>query len=224
MDEPDPCPWVVTQQCDTAEKVVNLVRDLYAKWLPKWGFDPLADVQIMTAKHDGAYGTKRLNLMLQRLHQKTLGNELPEVGEDDHQMKAVLHVGDKVIQTKNNYELLVSNGMIGTVESTSPGLMVRFEDKLVGYQKGKEHEVQLAYVLTPHKCQGSEFPCAVLIVPKAHSFMMHRNWFYTGVTRAKTTTVIVGDPDGIRRAVERVENDKRQTLLQVWARDEGARP
>src|SRR6185437_13685673 len=115
------------------------------------------------------------------------------------------------------------NGTVGVVMMTRPLLWVKYDDRDVNYPKEKEGMVSLAYCLTPHKCQGSEYRCAVVVVPKAHSFMQHRNWFYTAVTRAQKTAVIVGCEDGIRRAAERVENDKRQTLLEVWSEYEGAK-
>ena len=222
-DEPDPCPWILSTRADSPAKVMKLVEDLYAKHLPKWGFDPIRDAQIMTAKHDGHFGTRRLNLLLLRLLQKKLGNDLGPVGEDDHKLKQELHRGDKVIQVKNNYELNVMNGTIGVVESTGP-LVVRYDDTEITYPKAKEIEVQLAYCLTPHRMQGSEVPCAVTIVPKAHAFMQNRSWLYTACTRAKVSSVVIGDEDGIRLAVERTDLTRRQTLLQVWAGEKGEKP
>lgn len=168
-------------------------------------------------------GTRKLNLLLQRIHQKTLGNELPAPGEDDHKRRPTLYPGDKVIHTRNNYDLDVMNGTVGVVETAAP-LVVAYDDQTVTYPPANASEVSLAYCLTPHKCQGSEFPCAVTIVPKAHGFMQHRGWFYTAATRAKTSCVIVGDEDGIRRAAERVETDRRETLLRVFAQNAEARP
>lgn len=234
----DPSPWVVSKGCRDAEGLRAVVEKLYSKYLPSWGLDPILDVQFMTAKHDGKFGTKAMNLMLQKLHQAKLGNRLPDVTDaeasliDDSEEKEsakkgkrpTLYVGDKVIHTKNDYELEVMNGTVGVVMMTRPLLWVKYDDRDVNYPKEKEGMVSLAYCLTPHKCQGSEYRCAVVVVPKAHSFMQHRNWFYTAVTRAQKTAVIVGCEDGIRRAAERVENDKRQTLLEVWAEYEGARP
>lgn len=228
----DPSPWIVSRKVSTAEQLEKLVRDLYAKWLPAWGLNPLADAQLMTAKHAGKWGTTAINRLMQRIHQAALGNELPPPakGEDGEELedekrakRPVIYTGDKVIQTRNNYGFDVMNGTIGFVASTGP-LVVNFDGREVEYPKENEGEIQLAYCLTPHKMQGSEIPCGVVIVPKVHSFMQHRNWFYTAATRAKRTCVIIGDDDGIRRAAERVENNRRQTLLEVWAKHERARP
>lgn len=231
----EPSPWVVSRKVNDAEMLANVVKALYAKHLPEWGFDPVTDAQFMTAKHAGRYGTIAVNLMLQRLHQATLGNVLPEppAVTDESEERAekktrpVLYVGDKVIQTKNDYTLGIAgimNGTIGIVTITDPLLSVRYDDEDVNYTKDQAGQVSLAYCLSVHKMQGSEVPCAIVIVPKAHAFMQHRHWLYTAVTRAKKVAVIIGDDDGIRRAAEKVENDKRVTLLDVWARHEEARP
>lgn len=221
--EPDPCPWVVSRKANTPEAAVKIITDLYRDRLSKWGFDPIKDTQFMTAKHDGPLGTKRLNLVLQRMHQATLGVTLPELGGDDHRERATLYVGDKVLNSRNDYTLDVMNGAVGVVLDVHP-LTVEFPDRVVVYPKESAGQVVLAYCLTPHKCQGSEYPCAVTIVPKSHAFSQHRNWLYTATTRAKTTCVLIGDDDGLRRAVEKVVVDRRQTLLGVFARHEETRP
>lgn len=220
----DPSPWVVSRKCNDAAKTLKVVAEMYSKYLPGWGYDPVRQTQFMVARHDGQLGTRRLNLVLQQLHQAALGNPLDPPGEDDHERRAVLYAGDKVIQGRNNYEKEVMNGTIGVVKAVGTILEVEYPDKVVAYAKQEEGEVSLAYCLTPHRCQGSEIECAVTIVPRAHGFMQHRNWLYTAVTRAKRTAVIVGDDEGIRRAAERVEANKRETLLGVFATAEATRP
>jgi exodeoxyribonuclease V alpha subunit len=126
--------------------------------------------------------------------------------------------GDKVIQTRNDYELGVMNGTIGFVrEVGKSGLVIDFEGKdgvEVDWNQAKS--VDLAYALTAHKAQGSEFPCAVVLCHKSH-FFADRNWLYTAVTRAAHTCVLVGDDYGLRRAAGQVRNIKRRTWLSLWA-------
>jgi len=125
---------------------------------------------------------------------------------------------DKVIQTRNNYDLDVMNGAIGVVRSVDPsGLVVDFDGQVVTYDAERDHarDLALAYALTVHKVQGSEFPCVVAVIHKSHSFMHHRNLLYTAVTRAKRTAVIVGDAWGIRNCARRQQVDERQTFLSV---------
>jgi exodeoxyribonuclease V alpha subunit len=124
---------------------------------------------------------------------------------------------DKVIQTRNNYETGIMNGTIGFITDVDPrgNLTVDFEGEAVEIEKGSGgmRDIQLAYVLTTHRAQGSEFPCAVLIVHKSHSFMHHRNLFYTGVTRAQKTAIIIGDTWGIRNCAQKKQVSERKTFL-----------
>jgi exodeoxyribonuclease V alpha subunit len=216
-----PGPWLVHRQLDTPEQVKAAVERLFTELFPKWGYADLMRHQFMTSKHDGPLGTRAMNELLQKLAQARLGVRVPDRGEKD---TLPLVVGDKVIQTKNNYQLNVMNGTLGVVAEDSPALVVDYDGKLVAYPADQKSDVQLGYCLTPHKMQGSEVPCAVLIVPKAHAFMQHRSWLYTGLTRAQRTAVVIGDYEGIRRAADKVEVDRRQTLLRLFATTPGVRP
>jgi exodeoxyribonuclease V alpha subunit len=112
------------------------------------------------------------------------------------------------------------NGAIGVVTSVGPRrgqLRVRFEDVEVEITPENDaiKDLSLAYALTIHKSQGSEFPCAVVVVHKAHSFMHHRNLFYTGVTRARQVAILVGDHWGMRSCAEKEQVERRKTFLSV---------
>lgn len=126
--------------------------------------------------------------------------------------------GDKVIQTRNDYDLNVMNGTIGFVQAISKeGLKIDFEGiGLIDVDWSKAKSIDLAYALTAHKAQGSEFPCAVVLCHKSH-FFADRNWLYTAVTRASHTCVLIGDDYGLRRAARQVRNLNRRTLLSLWA-------
>jgi exodeoxyribonuclease V alpha subunit len=221
--EGEPSPWMVHRSLTTPEHITKAVAKLFETYLPQWGYDPVSDTQFLTAKHAGQLGTTHLNKVCQRLRQKQLGEDLPEpaVGDDT---RATLYPGDKVMHTRNNYQLDVMNGTQGVVITSAPSLVVQYDDREVVYPSEFKSEVQLAYVITPHKAQGSEWPCAVVICPKQHAFMQTRSWLYTAATRAKRTCVIIGDEDGVRRAAERVEVDRRTTCLQLFAKHEEARP
>jgi exodeoxyribonuclease V alpha subunit len=127
---------------------------------------------------------------------------------------------DKVIQTRNNYDLNVMNGAIGyVVDVLANGtLVIDFDGMQVELEKGSPdlQDLQLAYALTIHKTQGSEFPCAVVVVHKAHSFMHHRNLLYTGVTRARRTAIVLGDHWGIQNCAKRCQVDDRRTFLPLF--------
>ncbi|MEK7860914.1 MAG: ATP-binding domain-containing protein, partial [Chloroflexota bacterium] len=149
-------------------------------------FDLLADVQLLTPTRKGPLGVEALNVELQRLVQKKLwGVDVPPP-RPGRRPEFLRH--DRVIQTRNNYDLGVMNGAIGIVTAGGPRrgeLHVRFDDQEIEFtpENAGTKDLSLAYALTIHKAQGSEFPCAVVVVHKAHSFMHHRNLFYTGVTR-----------------------------------------
>ena len=206
-------PWIVHDQLDKDEAILACIERLHGEVLSgRYGFKVPWDVQFMTAIHKGSVGTRSINLLLQRLHQSTLG---VAVAPQEPEKPPKLYIGDKVIQTKNNYELEVMNGHQGRVIETDPQLIVEFENRTVVVPNDCRGEVELGYCLTPHKMQGSEVPVAVVIVSSSHRFMCHRSWAYTACTRAKNCCIVLGDRWSIRRAAERVVIDDRVTLLPV---------
>lgn len=208
-------PWYVHRRLNTPEDVLGCIERLFRKVLAgKFGYDLLADVQFLTPIHKGPLGTVAINGLLQRLHQQTLGVAIPPLAADE---RPKLHYGDKVIQTKNNYDLDVMNGHQGVVVEARP-LVVQFDGRTIPIPKDCTGEIELAYCLTPHKVQGSEFPCVVTVCHKSHSFMTHRNWLYTALTRAKKTAILLGDDRGITSAAAKIKTNERRTLLGLFAR------
>jgi len=179
------------------------------------GYDLVRDVQVLTPTHKGPLGTVELNIELQRLLQKKLYCfDVPDL-EPGHRPR--FYAGDKVIQTKNDYELGVMNGAMGVVLGADPGggLTVNFDGMSVEIGKDSDApgNLQLAYATSIHKVQGSEFPCAVVVAHKSHSFMHHRNLLYTAVTRAMEAGIIVGDRWGIDNCAAKRQVDRRNTFL-----------
>jgi exodeoxyribonuclease V alpha subunit len=125
-------------------------------------------------------------------------------------------VRDKVIQTENDYKKEVFNGDIGAIEMIDPveqELSVRFDDRLVTYDFGELDEVSLAYAVTIHKSQGSEFPAVVMPVAMQHYMLLQRNLIYTGITRAKQLLVVVGQKKALGLAVRNDQSRKRYSGL-----------
>ncbi|HEX7840095.1 MAG TPA: AAA family ATPase [Kofleriaceae bacterium] len=210
-------PWVVANRFTEALAAQSYLLELFDQVLvERLGFDLLADVQLLTPTRKGPLGVDELNVLLQRLVQKKLWGvdvPAPRPGRRPELLRR-----DRVIQTRNNYEFGVMNGAIGVVTETGDKrgeLKVRFDDHEVQYTAETVGELSLAYALTVHKSQGSETPCVVLVVHKAHSFMHHRNLFYTGVTRARRAVIIVGDQWGIRTCAEKQQVESRKTFLSV---------
>ena len=177
---------------DAAQK---LVCDLVTTRLPRsYGFDPVRDIQVLCPTKLGPTGTQALNVELQNL----LNPE--QKGKPQLQSASrVFRVGDKVMQVRNNYEIVWNriggeqgvgayNGDIGIVESINTrdrSMVVRMDDKRLVYPAENLNELEIAYAITVHKSQGSEFPAVILPVAQVPPRLCYRNLFYTGVTRAR---------------------------------------
>jgi len=217
-DGPSRRAWYLVDQFTDQWDAQRFLLELFDNVLDKrLGFDLLTDVQLLTPTHKGPLGTRELNCELQRLVQRRLWNVEAPPTPPGRRPKFLAH--DKVIQTRNNYEIGVMNGAMGVVlhVGRDGSLSVDFDGIPVEIEAGSPNlqDIQLAYALTIHKAQGSEFPCAVVVVHKAHSFMHHRNLLYTGVTRARQTTVLVGDRWGISNCARKRKQDDRRTFLSL---------
>jgi ATP-dependent exoDNAse (exonuclease V) alpha subunit len=219
-------PWYVIDRFSDREDVRRMLLLLFEEVLAeRLGYDLLRDVQVLTPTHKGPLGTAELNVALQRLLQKKLrGFDVPDEAPGH---RPVFYAGDKVIQTRNDYELGVMNGAVGFVlEATAKGaLMVDFDGAVVEIEPGSDaaSRLQLAYACSVHKVQGSEFPCAIVVAHKSHSFMHHRNLLYTAVTRAQESVILLGDRWGIENCAAKRQVDRRNTFLSFLLEPE-ARP
>ncbi len=179
-------PWYVIDRFTDTGDVRHMLLLLFEEVLQeRLGYDLVRDVQVLTPTHKGPLGTVELNIELQRLVQrKIFGVDVPDV-EPGHRLR--FYAGDKIIQTKNDYELSVMNGAMGIVlgVGSKGALTIDFDGRAVEIESGGDAlgNIQLAYATSIHKQQGSEFPCAVVVAHKSHSFMHHRNLLYTAVTR-----------------------------------------
>jgi len=194
---------------DEPEKALELVKDLCGRRLPHaFRFDPLDDIQVMTPMHKGVVGVANLNAELQRL--------LNPKGEEIVRGGRLFRLKDKVMQIRNNYQKEVFNGDIGRVvgiDHEEQKLLIRFEDRMVDYEWSELDELVLAYAISIHKSQGSEYPAVVVPIMSQHYVMLQRNLLYTAITRAKKLVVLVGSRRAIAMAVRNNQVQHRNTGL-----------
>src|SRR5450631_2951039 len=193
---------------DTPEEIAATLVRLVQDRIPKGHkLDPIRDIQVLCPMNRGSIGVRELNTVLQ--------NALNPVRPGEPAAERFgwrFQVRDKVIQTVNNYKKEVFNGDIGIVEKIDPieqEVLVRFDDRLIVYDYGELDEVSLAYAVTIHKSQGSEFPAVVIPVAMQHFMLLQRNLIYTGITRAKRLLVVVGQRKALGLAVRNDQARKR---------------
>ena len=193
----------------TPEEAAELVRELVVTRIPRrFGFDAKRDVQVLTPMHRGPVGTLALNELLQA----ALNPEGPALESRGQKLR----LGDKVMQTRNDYEREAFNGDIGVVSAVDlegRKLSVRFEQREVEYDDPSLASLTLAYATSIHKSQGSEYPAVVIPLLTSHFVMLSRNLVYTAVTRAKKLCVLAADPRAIRLALAETRREERMTRL-----------
>lgn len=205
-------PWYKVCSAQTTENVAKIICDLFEGGLQdKLEYDLVEDVQVLTPTHIGPAGTLALNGKLQEIVQKKVyGRSGPfSIGS--------FFPGDKILQTKNDYDLDVMNGAVGSVYRVckDESIIALFDGREVEIPKSKRKNITLAYSMTIHKSQGSEFPCVIVVCHKSHSYQHHRNLLYTAVTRARESVILVGDNWGMTNCVRKIETDRRNTWLDV---------
>ena len=187
------------------EKIVELCKD---KIPNKFGFKPIEDIQVLTPMHRGVIGASNLNTELQKqLNPST--DELVRGGK-------VLKVGDKVMQIRNNYDKEVFNGDIGRIikiDREEQEVIVNYDGKPIAYEYSELDEIVMAYAISVHKSQRSEYPVVVMPILTQHYMLLQRNLLYTGVTRGKKLVILVGTKKAVAIAIKNNKPQKRYTLL-----------
>lgn len=204
-------PWSSLRYGLTA---LDIVQRLYLEWIPKY-MGRHCEIQVLCPMTRGSLGTLRLNALLQATSNPA-GPDKPQlqVGE------RIFRKGDRVIHRKNNYDLNVFNGDIGTIEDIDNReltCLVTFEadQRTVLYQRDDIVQLELAYAITIHKSQGSEFEAVIIPVLTQHFKMLFRNLIYTGLTRARKLAVLVGTRKALAMAVHNQDTRHRQTALKM---------
>ncbi len=207
---------------DSRYNAPRKIVDLVTRRIPtSYGFDPLKDIEVLCPSRKGEVGTENLNMLLQQ----KLNPPSKDKKEVKH-MGYVLREGDKVMQIKNNYDVPwfknndngtgVFNGDIGIltrIDKANDILNVMFDDREAMYSLENAKELELAYAMTVHKSQGSEFDAVVMPVLSVPPKLAYRNLFYTAITRAKNLLVLVGNENSVRILVDNDKKSRRYSAL-----------
>lgn len=191
VDEPEACVQMVTRlNCEILPRALRL--------------DPLRDIQVLAPMHKGTGGIQAFN---QALQDKLRGGNA---------RSSRISVGDKVMQTRNNYDKSIFNGDFGVVLEANPetgDLLIDFDGTKVEFERSEQADLQLAYAVSIHKSQGSEFPAVIVPLLRQHSIMLARNLIYTAITRGRKQVILVGDPTAYAMAVRNISDMGRITGL-----------
>ena len=188
--------------------------EVVSRNLPRLGFDPMRDVQVLTPMHGGPLGTQALNAALQQL--------LNPGGAPFFSGGREFRAGDRVLQVRNDYDNEIYNGDTGRVLGGSDtGLLISFDGRPVSVSGA---DLELAYAISIHKSQGSEYPAVVALVHSAHRIMLRRNLVYTAITRARRFCCVIGHPWAVEKAVGQGGGDERWTSLRTFMEEGGEGP
>ncbi|MBQ2704353.1 MAG: ATP-dependent RecD-like DNA helicase [Clostridia bacterium] len=216
-------------KCENAHSVADLVCNLATERLPNaYEYNALEDIQILCPSRKWDAGTLAINTAMQNLV-----NPPSRDKKEIHVGKFILREGDKVMQIKNNYDITwnkddgtdgtgIFNGDVGFLESIDMGsglLHIRFDDKVALYMMEFVDQLELAYAVTVHKSQGSEYECVVMPVSDMPPQLKYRNLLYTGVTRAKNMLVLVGKQQVVEEMTQNVKRTRRYTALRHFLGD-----
>ena len=191
------------------EKVVSTIAELCTRAIPeRFGFDPVKEVQVLTPMHKGVVGTINLNQVLQ----KVLNPNPVTINAVNNSFKP----GDKVMHLKNNYQKEVFNGDIGTIisiDSKKEELSVDFYGRAVSYDFTETGELSLAYAISVHKSQGSEYPAVIIPLMTQHYALLQRNLLYTAITRGEKLVILIGMKKALDIALKNDRPRQRLSML-----------
>ncbi len=202
------------------EKIVEKILLMSTERIPqRFELDPMMDIQVLTPMHRGVTGAINLNRKLQDVIN-------PDAKGLEHR-EQWFRIGDKVMQQQNDYEKLVFNGDLGRIVNCDPKtkeLHVKFDQQIVHYQGKEMDQLSLAYAITVHKSQGSEYSAVIVPLTTHHYMMLQRNLLYTAITRGKQLVVLIGTDAAIKKAVENEGSTRRFTGLLHQLSELGAAP
>ena len=208
VDKPEETDFRFIQEEDP-EKILQNILDLCSERIPgQYRFHPLQEIQVLAPMHKGTIGVANLNIELQ----KRLNPGPSGITRGTWSFR----IGDKVMQIVNNYDKDVFNGDIGWISKIDPEereVVIDFDGRPVPYDYSDLDEVVLAYAVSVHKAQGSEYPVVILPVVTQHYMLLQRNLIYTGITRAKKRVILIGTKKALGIAIRNNKPQRRYTLL-----------
>jgi exodeoxyribonuclease V alpha subunit len=198
---------------DPEEGILKIIEIVKNRLPRRFGFDSIKDVQVLCPMNRGGLGARALNVELQ----KALNPPVDDIFIE--RFGFTYRVGDKVMQTDNDYDKEVFNGDVGyvrSIDSDAQELVIEIDGKPVEYQFGELDQVALAYAVSIHKSQGSEYPAVVIPIMMQHYMMLRRNLLYTGITRGRKLVVLVGQKKAVGIAVKGKVETRRWSKLAEW--------
>ena len=198
---------------DDPEIAVPRLIEIVKQRVPRrFGVDPIRDIQVLCPMNRGGLGARSLNIELQKALNPRTEPQIQKFG-------TTFLVGDKVMQTENDYDKEVYNGDLGFITAIDlevGDIRITFDGREVSYVAGELDQIVLAYATTIHKSQGSEYPVVIIPVTTQHYAMLQRNLLYTGVTRGKRLVILIGQKKAVMIAVKNVSGRRRWSKLREW--------
>jgi exodeoxyribonuclease V alpha subunit len=198
---------------DDPEIAVPRLIEIVKHRIPRrFGVDPIRDIQVLCPMNRGGLGARSLNIELQKALNPRTGPQIQKFG-------TTFLVGDKLMQTENDYDKEVYNGDLGFITAIDlevGEIMITFDGREVSHVAGELDQIVLAYATTIHKSQGSEYPVVIIPVTTQHYAMLQRNLLYTGVTRGKRLVILMGQKKAVMIAVKNVSGRRRWSKLREW--------
>lgn len=197
---------------DDAQQTLHHLQTIFSTTLPRAGIAP-HDALVLVPMNRGVAGTQTINHLLQQLLNPDNNTKVVK------NMGTTFKIGDRVMQIRNNYDKLVFNGDMGYIEDINPedhALAIRFGAQLIEYEHAELDELTLAYAISIHKSQGSEFPAVIIPLFMQHFMLLQRNLVYTAVTRAKKLCIVIGQTKALAIAIKNNKGIERITFLKQF--------